>query len=127
MLQKKNLLTILMIALFSFFIAGGAAAEFDEGVTPDHGQNKENLARALAHAEEALAAAKAGDGKAAYAHTKESVLKLKDLYPDDTWAAKHQKASSKIRVGGIKAKKGDLDAATNLIESGVTILKSINL
>ncbi len=125
MLHKKNLLTILMIALFSFFIAGGAIADYDDGVTPDAAANTENIASALAHAEEGLAAAKAGDGAGASVHTKAAVKNLKNVYPDDTWAKTLNRAMGQIRVGGSKAKKGDTDAGIKMIENGIGMLKTL--
>ena len=125
MLHKKNLLAVLIVALFSFFVAGSAIADYDDNVTPDASQNAAFLKAGLAHAEEALAAAKAGDGAGAKTHSKAAVNELKSVYPDDTWAKTLNRAMGKIRVGGKKAGDGDTEAGTKMIESGVELLKTL--
>lgn len=125
MLHKKNLLAVLIVALFSFFVAGSAFADYDDNVTPDASQNAEFMKAGLAHAEEALAAAKAGDGAAAKTHTKAAIKELKSVYPDDTWAKSLNRAMGKIRVGGKKAGDGDLDAGIKMMESGIELLKTL--
>jgi len=124
MLNKKNLLAILIITLFSFIIAGTAAAEEDYQTIPSDAQNQEHLAAAIAHAEEALAAIKSGDGKAASTHTKASVVELREIN-SETWAPTLQPTTGKVRVSGIKAKKGDFDKAIAMLEPAITTLKNL--
>ena len=125
MFHNKNILAFLIIVLFSLLAAGTAAAEEQSYQSiPSDAQNKEHLDAAITHTEEALAAAKAGDGKTTHTHTKAAVAELREIN-SERWAPTLQPTTGKIRVGGIKAKKGDLDAAITLIEPSITALKGL--
>ncbi len=127
MLHKKNLLAIFIVALFSFVIAGTAAAaegKDDYQTIPSDAQNEERLAAAIAHAEEGLAAIKAGDGAAAATHVKASVVELREIN-SETWAPVLQPATGKVRVSGIKAKKGEFEKAIGMLEPAIATLKGL--
>ncbi len=126
MLLKKNLLALTIIALFSFIIAGTTATAEEKSYEsiPSDSQNEEHLAAAIAHAEEALAAAKSSDGAAASTHVKASVVELREIN-SETWAPLLQPATGKVRVSGIKAKKGDFDAAIGMLEPAIAVLKGL--
>ena len=124
MLTKNNLMVVLWVALVMTFGAGSAFAEREFGEIPSHADNQAWLAEGLKHTEEALTAAKAGDGAATKTHTKAATKEFGEIYSEE-WASKLQSAKSKIRVAGIKAGKGDTEAAVPLLEQGIAAIKQL--
>ena len=122
MLSKKSLFTAFLVVLFS--LCGSAFALEGEYKTPSHEDNQKLLDEGLEHAEAALAAAKAGDGKAAGEHSK-AASKLLGEINSEAWGGPLEGAKSKIRVGGLKAKKGDMESGIKMLEEGVATLKKL--
>ncbi len=122
MSPKKSLFTAILVVLFGIW--GSALALEGEYKTPTPEDNQKLLASGVQHTEAALAAAKAGDGKAADEHAKAAVKELVEIN-SEAWGPTIEGATSKIRVGGTKAKKGDHEAGAEMIEKGLTALKKL--
>lgn len=122
MLSRKSLLTAILIVLFSVW--GSAFALEGEYKTPTDADNKKLLDSGIEHAEAALAALKAGDAKSAAAHAKQSSDLLGEIN-SETWAGPLEGAKAKVRVSSVKAKKGDVAKATQMLEQAIPTLKGL--
>ena len=122
MLRKKSLFTAFLVVLFS--ICGSALALEGEYKTPSHEDNQKLLDVGIEHTEAAIAAAKAGDGKAAGEHAKEASNHLGEIN-SEAWGGTLEGAKAKVRVGGVKAKKGDLEGGLKMMEEALAALKKL--
>ncbi len=122
MLNKKSLCTAILVVLFS--VCGNAIAVEGEYTTPSNEDNTKLLDSGIEHAEAALAALKAGDGPAAAEHAGAAAKLLAEIN-SETWAGPLEGAKGKVRVSGVKAKKGDLAKATQLLEEAIPTLKGL--
>ncbi|MGH8550540.1 MAG: hypothetical protein ACRERU_18445 [Methylococcales bacterium] len=122
MLNRKSRLTAILIVLFSVW--GSAFALEGEYKTPSDEDNKKLLDSGIEHAEAALAALKAGDAKSAAEHASQASKQLVEIN-SETWAGPLEGAKSKVRVSGVKAKKGDVAKATELLEQAIPTLKGL--
>ncbi|MGH8476011.1 MAG: hypothetical protein ACRER2_09605 [Methylococcales bacterium] len=122
MLNKKSLFTAILIVLLGFL--GNAYALEGEYTTPSNEDNTKLLDSGIEHAEAALAALKAGDGKAAGEHATTAAKLLAEIN-SETWAGPLEGAKGKVRVSGVIAKKGDLAKATALLEQAIPTLKGL--
>ncbi|MGH8498888.1 MAG: hypothetical protein ACRERV_08805, partial [Methylococcales bacterium] len=92
--------------------------------TPSPEDNEKLLDSGIEHAEAALAALKAGDAKSAAEHAGASTKLLAEIN-SETWAGPLEGAKGKVRVSGVKAKKGDVAKATELLEQAIPTLKGL--
>ena len=122
MLHKKSL----MVAVFTFLLSifGNAFALDGEYKTPTHEDNAKLLAAGIEHTEAALAAVAAGDNDAAVTHTKEASAALGEIN-SEAWGGTLEGAKAKVRVGGIKIKKGDVAGGTDMINAALAALKKL--
>lgn len=130
--------TQLLSFIFAAFLTLGAsqvmAGEYDSKAT-----NPKFLAEAIAHAEEGIASANAGDAAATLAHLTGSLDSLKEINSEAN-AARIQKAGGKLRVSWGHAKKavkaaekGDNDKAQShlskipaVAQKGIDKLKQLH-
>jgi hypothetical protein len=122
MFNKKSLFTAILVVLFSIW--GSAFALEGEYTTPTPEDNQKLLAAGIEHTEAAVAAAKAGDATAAAEHANAASDQLGEIN-SEAWAGPLEGAKAKIRVGGVKAKKGDMETALKMLEEGLATLKRL--
>jgi Small metal-binding protein len=122
MITKKNLLAVLLLGFFSFFVANYALAE--AGI-PSAAENRERLNAGIEHTEAALKAAKQGDASGTAEHAAAAYAEVIEINSEQ-WGPKIQGAIGKIRIAGLKAKKGDTEKAAELLELALAKLKQIN-
>lgn len=126
-MNKKLLATAVVVALGFFGIQSNAIAE--ECPDRNHVNEQTNakfLDEGLALSEEALEHAKQKHGEEAKEATKAAMLKFKCIVTN-AGEAKLQGPKGKIKVGGIKAGKGDFEAAVKMIEQGIAALKKVDM
>ncbi len=98
--MKSITKVLALVATFVVFGAGNVmAGEYDSAAT-----NPKHLAESIAHAEEAIAAAKADDAAGALAHLTASLDSMKEINSEAN-APKLQKAGGKLRVAWAHAKQ----------------------
>lgn len=122
MMLKKYFVTALLVALVGFW--GNAFALEGEYTTPSFEDNQKHLDAALAATEGAIAAAKGGNTEDAYKLAKESKAHLNEINSEQ-WAGTIEGAKGKIRVGGVKVKKGDAETGIKMMEEGLARLKTL--
>lgn len=122
MLNRRSLFAAILIGLLSFW--GSAFAVEGEYKTPSQEDNVKLLDSAIEHAEAALAGYEAGDWKGGAAHAKESSKILGEIN-SETWAGPLEGAKAKVRVSGVKAKKGDHEAAVKMLTDALGTLKGL--
>jgi hypothetical protein len=122
MFNKKSLFIAMLVGLLGFW--GSAFALEGEYTTPTQEDNQKLLAAGIEHAEAALAAAQAGDVDATVQHTQAASEQLGEIN-SEAWAGPLEGAKAKIRVGGVKAKKGDMAGGIKMIEEGLATLKRL--
>ena len=129
MLYKKNILAILFVVLVGVWGTNIAIAanKWDKDVAdtiPSDAENTENLKKAMEHAEMGLEAARAGDGATTFEHTQEAALIKKEIQSEQMGPLLNR-GGAKIRVGGIKANKGDTEKGAKMIEDGIASWKKV--
>jgi hypothetical protein len=126
--MKIKLLIMFFAALFTIAgIPGAALAEECPDRTETTGAtNDKFLQQGINNAEEALEHAKQGHADQARASAKASLDALKCIVSSQA-GARLQGPKSKIRLGYIKAGKGEIDKAVKLFEEGVAGLKKVEL
>lgn len=122
MLNKKSLFTAILVVALGVF--GNAYALEGEYSTPSNEDNTKLLDSGIEHAEAGLAALKAGDANAAAEHIVQASKQLAEIN-SETWAGPLEGAKSKVRVSGVKAKKGDVAKATQMLEEAIPTLKGL--
>ncbi len=127
MLKMNYFVALLLIALVSF--GGPAFAELEgEYKTPTQGDNQKLLDAGIAHLEEAITAAKAGDGAGAKKHAKASYAQLLEINSEG-WAGTLESANSMVRIGGIKVAKpdaADQEKGLKMLETAYARITSLN-
>lgn len=126
--MNKKLAPVIFAAVFS--LAGVQSVAYADDC-PDRTQTNEQtnakyLNEGIALAEQALEQAKQGMGPEAKETTKLSMLKFKCIV-SNRGGAQLQGPKNRIKLGGIKAGKGDTDAAIPLIEEGIARLKKVDM
>ncbi|MGR9106030.1 MAG: hypothetical protein ACU843_03770 [Gammaproteobacteria bacterium] len=122
MLKKKSLLAVILVFLFGIW--GSAFALEGEYTTPSPEDNKKLLDAGIEHTEAAIASAKAGDAAAAAEHAQAASAQLGEIN-SEAWGGPLEGAKSKIRVGGIKVKKGDTENGIKMMEEALAKLKKL--
>lgn len=122
MFHQKSLIVAVLTFLLS--ICGNAFALEGEYTTPTHEDNQKLLTGGIEHTEAALAAIAAGDTDAAVGHTKEASALLGEIN-SEAWGGTLEGAKAKVRVGGVKIKKGDVAGGTKMIEDALAALKKL--
>jgi len=124
--MKIKLLTALLIGLFCLVGISSVAVARDDCGGCSLEKNTESLESAIKYTEEALAHARQGHAKEAKASTKGARSALKGIV-STRGGRLLQKPRTNIIKAGIKAKKGDTDAAVSLLEKAVEQLKTVDL
>lgn len=122
MLHRRKLFIAILVGLFGIW--GSAFAVDGEYKTPSQEDNVKMLDSAIEHAEAALAAYQAGDWKGGAVHAKESSKILGEIN-SETWAGPLEGAKAKVRVSGIKAKKGSHEQALSMLTEALGTLKGL--
>lgn len=127
--MKMKLLVMVFVALVNlvgFQSIVFAADECPDLVKTNEATNDKFMKEGIALSEEALAHAKQGHGAETKAATKAAMMKFKCIVTT-TGESQLQKPKARIKMGGIKAGKGDTEAGVALIEEGLELFKSVNL
>ncbi|MCI0654689.1 MAG: hypothetical protein L0Y38_00275 [Methylococcaceae bacterium] len=126
--MNKNLLATAFVAVFG--LVGTQSIAFAEECPDRNHTNEETnakfLGEGIALAEEALEHAKQGHGPETKTATTAALLKLHCMV-SNRGGAQLQSPRGKIKIGGIKAGKGDTKAAVPLLEEGIALLKKVNM
>jgi hypothetical protein len=126
--MNTKLLTLAFAVFFG--LAGIQTAALAEDC-PDRTQTNEQtnakfLEEGIVISEQALEHAKQGHGPETKAATKEALKKFGCIVTT-TGGAQMQRPRERIKMGGIKAGKGDTAAAIPLLEEGISMMKQVNL
>lgn len=128
--MKMKLLVMVfvaMVGLVGFQSAVFAAQdECPDLVATNEQTNAKFMSEGIALSEEALELAKQGQGKETKAKTKAAMMKFKCIVTT-TGESQLQKPKARIKMGGIKAGKGDTEAGAALIAEGLELFKKVNL
>ena len=126
--MKMKLLIVLFAALFCIVGVPSAvlAEECPDRTETTGATNDKFLAEGIKLAEEALEHAKKGHADETRASAKASLEALKCIVSSQA-GSRLQGPKGKIRLGYIKAGKGEMDKAVELLEIGVAGLKKVEL
>lgn len=124
--MSSKLLIISLITVLGFF---GFQTLVAAEECPDRNHynaqtNEKFFEEGVALAEEALVQAKQGHGSETKAATKDALKKFKCIV-SSTGESHMQKPKERITMAGIKANKGDTQAAIPLLEDGINLLKAL--
>lgn len=120
MIKKRALFSFILIGFFSLLVTPVFALEGYGSVA----DNRKYLGEGIKHAEAALASAKNSEAKQVQEHSQASIDIMKEINSEE-WAPFLQKATGRLRLSSIKAKKGDTEKAAELLEQALVALKRI--
>ena len=125
--MKTKLLIVLFAVLFCVVGIPSAvlAEECPDRTETTLATNEKFLGQGLKLAEEALEHAKKGHADETRASAKASLEALKCIVSSQA-GSQLQNPKGKIRLGYIKAGKGEMDQSVELLEAGVAGLKKVN-
>ena len=126
--MKMKLLFVLFAALFCLVGVPGTvlAEECPDRTETTLATNEKFLGDGIKLAEEALEHAKKGHADETRASAKASLEALKCIVSGQA-GSRLQSPKGKIRLGYIKAGKGEMDKAVELLEAGVAGLKKVKM
>ncbi|MGR9107941.1 MAG: hypothetical protein ACU843_13510 [Gammaproteobacteria bacterium] len=125
--MNKKIMATAFAALMGFgFQAAAIAEECPDRTKTNEQTNAKFLAEGIAIAEQALEHAKQGHGPETKDATKESLLKFKCIVTN-RGESQMQGPKARIKMGGIKAGKGDTAAAIPLLEEGIAGMKNVDM
>lgn len=115
---KKIFMALLVASSLALFGSQFAlAAEDAEGVA-------KGIDDTIKHTEMALESAEQGNADGVIEHVREARQHVKEI-TGDTIAARTGRASGRLRMAGVYAKKGDMNAAKQALTEALETLKSI--
>ncbi|MGH8498605.1 MAG: hypothetical protein ACRERV_07355 [Methylococcales bacterium] len=126
--MNRKILVITFVAVFGL-VGVQSTAIAEECPDRNHYNEQTNakfLEEGIALSEEALEHAKQGHGAEAKKATKAALSKLHCMI-STTGGSQLQGPRGKILTGGVKAGKGDMEAAIPLLEQGIALLKEVNM
>lgn len=125
--MNTKLLALAIVTVFGLVgVQSAAFAECPDRNNTNEQTNEKFLAEGIADAEAALEHAKQGHGPETKAAAKEALRKFGCIVTT-TGGAQIQRPRERIKLGGIKAGKGDVEAAIPLLEEGIAMMKKVNL
>lgn len=117
---------VTLVGLIGFQSSALAADECPDLVHTTEATNEKFMAEGIVLSQEALEHAKQGHGAETKAATKAAMMKFKCIVTT-TGESQLQKPKARIKMGGIKAGKGDTEAGAALIAEGLELFKKVNL